>query len=95
MWLLARMLETLPSELVGAASGAFNTSRQLGGAIGVALFGILLGAGGHLGTGFTECMVVSIICIAVSTVLTAGLMGRSGRDANRGDAELVACGKQF
>lgn len=75
----ARMLESLPKDLSGAASGSFNTSRQLGGAIGVALFGSLLGSSNHIEAGFTECLVASLICIAVSTALTLILLRGSRR----------------
>jgi MFS transporter, DHA2 family, methylenomycin A resistance protein len=78
----ARMLESLPQDLAGAASGAFNTSRQLGGAIGVALFGTLLGSNTHLNTGFTACLIVSLVCMAVSTALTLTLLGGTSRHVN-------------
>ncbi len=38
-------IRTVPTELVGAASGVFNTTRQLGGAVGSAATGALLQAG--------------------------------------------------
>lgn len=79
----ARMLESLPQDLSGAASGSFNTSRQLGGAIGVALFGGLLGSSTHLKAGFTACLVASLICIAISTALTLILLGGSRRCTNQ------------
>lgn len=76
----SRMLESLPQDLSGAASASFNTSRQLGGAIGVAFFGALLGPNAHLMTGFIKCSAVSFICIAVSTLLTRILLrGSRGR----------------
>jgi DHA2 family methylenomycin A resistance protein-like MFS transporter len=39
------VIESAPSERAGMASGVVNTSRQVGGVIGVALLGAL--AGGH------------------------------------------------
>lgn len=39
----------LPSELVGAASGIFNTTRQVGYALGIAAAGLLLQAGSDSG----------------------------------------------
>lgn len=77
-----RMLESLPQDLSGAASGAFNTSRQLGGAIGVALFGTLLGPSAHLTAGFTECLVASFFCLVISAALTRFLMGGSRPRSN-------------
>jgi DHA2 family methylenomycin A resistance protein-like MFS transporter len=79
----ARMLESLPQDLTGAASGSFNTCRQLGGAIGVAFFGTLLGSSSPINTGFTTCLTVSLVCIAVSSVLTLTLLGGTRRHAKQ------------
>jgi DHA2 family methylenomycin A resistance protein-like MFS transporter len=40
-----RLLTGVPPDLAGVASGAFNASRQVGAAIGVALFGAVLSGG--------------------------------------------------
>jgi len=40
--LMALLLDSVPGERAGRASGVFNTSRQLGGALAVAVFGALL-----------------------------------------------------
>ena len=62
--------------LHGAASAAFNTSRQVGGAIGVATFGPLLGTAHNLGTGFITCVIVasasSTIALLVTTLAAVG-----------------------
>ncbi|MEU4291301.1 MFS transporter [Kribbella sp. NPDC026596] len=62
--------------LHGAASAAFNTSRQVGGAIGVATFGPLLGTAHSLGTGFITCVIVasasSTIALLVTTLAAVG-----------------------
>jgi MFS transporter, DHA2 family, methylenomycin A resistance protein len=57
--------------LHGAASAAFNTSRQVGAAIGVATFGPLLGATHDLGDGFVTCLVVGAAATAAALLLTA------------------------
>ncbi|GAA5175036.1 MFS transporter [Pseudonocardia eucalypti] len=57
--------------LHGAASAAFNTSRQIGAAIGVAAFGPLLGTAHALGGGFILCVLVAAAATAVALVLTA------------------------
>jgi sugar phosphate permease len=36
------LLNAVPQHLAGTASGVFNTSRQIGGALAVAVFGALL-----------------------------------------------------
>src|SRR3989440_7964739 len=40
--LTAVLLNTVPAHRAGTASGVFNTSRQVGGALSVAVFGALL-----------------------------------------------------
>jgi DHA2 family methylenomycin A resistance protein-like MFS transporter len=57
--------------LHGAASALFNTSRQVGGAIGIATFGPLLGTTQDLRNGFIACVVVGAAAIAVALVLTS------------------------
>jgi DHA2 family methylenomycin A resistance protein-like MFS transporter len=57
--------------LHGAASAAFNASRQVGAAIGVATFGPLLGTAHDLGDGF-------VVCVIVGAVATAGALALTG-----------------
>jgi DHA2 family methylenomycin A resistance protein-like MFS transporter len=56
--------------LHGAASAAFNTSRQIGAAIGVATFGPLLGARHNLTDGFITCAILAAVATAVALLLT-------------------------
>jgi hypothetical protein len=39
---IAVLLNSVPTQQTGAASGILNTSRQIGGALAIALFGALL-----------------------------------------------------
>ncbi|GAA3103684.1 DHA2 family methylenomycin A resistance protein-like MFS transporter [Kribbella aluminosa] len=55
----AQSIAAVEPALHGAASAAFNTSRQIGGAIGVATFGPLLGTAHDLGSGFVTCAIVA------------------------------------
>ena len=57
--------------LHGAASAVFNTSRQIGAAIGIAAFGPLLGATHNLRDGFVTCLIVGAAATAVALSLTA------------------------
>ncbi|MET8276623.1 hypothetical protein [Streptomyces sp. NPDC005096] len=57
--------------LHGAASAVFNTSRQIGAAIGVAAFGPLLGSTHNLRVGFITCVVVGAGATAVALLLAA------------------------
>jgi DHA2 family methylenomycin A resistance protein-like MFS transporter len=72
----AQSLAAVEPALHGAASAAFNTSRQVGAAIGIATFGPLLGDTQDLGDGFITCLVVGCAAAAVALVLTA--LTRSG-----------------
>jgi DHA2 family methylenomycin A resistance protein-like MFS transporter len=56
--------------LHGAASAAFNTARQVGGAIGIAVFGPLLGTAHDLTTGFITCVLVTVAATALALLLT-------------------------
>lgn len=56
--------------LHGAASGGFNTARQIGAAIGIATFGPLLGTTTDLGSGFVACVLVGAAATAVALLLT-------------------------
>jgi DHA2 family methylenomycin A resistance protein-like MFS transporter len=56
--------------LHGAASAAFNTSRQIGAAVGVAIFGPLLGTTHSFTTGFVTCVIVASAATTVALFLT-------------------------
>lgn len=63
---MALLLASVPTGQAGTAGGIFNTSRQLGGALAVAIFGALL-AGGS----FRQGMQVSLGLAAAVAVLAA------------------------
>jgi DHA2 family methylenomycin A resistance protein-like MFS transporter len=67
----SQSIEAVEPALHGAASAVFNTSRQVGSAIGVAAFGPLLGATGDLGDGFVTCVAVAAAATAAALMLTA------------------------
>lgn len=67
----AQSIAAVEPPLHGAASAAFNTSRQIGSAIGIATFGPLLGTAGDLGDGFVACAVVGAAAMAAALALTA------------------------
>ncbi|MEU8224148.1 MFS transporter [Kribbella sp. NPDC048915] len=76
----AQSIASVEPGLHGAASAAFNTSRQIGGAIGVATFGPLLGAAHELGGGFVSCALVAA---------GASVLGLGVAVVGRGTARLV------
>jgi DHA2 family methylenomycin A resistance protein-like MFS transporter len=67
----AQSIAAVTPALHGAASAVFNTSRQVGAAIGVAAFGPLLGTTHELGNGFIACVAVGAAATALALVLTA------------------------
>jgi len=67
----AQSIAAVEPPLHGAASAAFNTSRQIGGAIGVATFGPLLGSAHNLTSGFVTGVVVAAAA-SVIALLPAG-----------------------
>ena len=69
-------LAAVTPALHGAASAVFNAARQVGGAVGVATFGPLLGAIDQLRDGFVVCMLLG--CAATVVALALSLAGRSG-----------------
>ncbi|KPI05901.1 major facilitator superfamily MFS_1 [Actinobacteria bacterium OK074] len=74
----SRSIAAVQPALHGAASAVFNTSRQIGAAIGVAAFGPLLGATHNLREGFTTCVLIGAAATAVALLLTA-LTARTAR----------------
>ena len=67
----SRSIAAVQPALHGAASAAFNTSRQVGAAIGIATFGPLLGATHNLRDGFITCVTVAAAATAFALLLTA------------------------
>jgi MFS transporter, DHA2 family, methylenomycin A resistance protein len=70
--IIALVMDHVPEERAGTASGVINTARQVGGSLGVAIYGALLAgndfmAGLHVGLGTTA--VVLLILVAASLPL--------------------------
>ena len=63
---MGRLLSHVPDDQAGTASGIFNTSRQVGGALGVAVFGALLGHGS-----FHDGMQASLLLAALVATTAA------------------------
>jgi MFS transporter, DHA2 family, methylenomycin A resistance protein len=69
--------------LHGAASAAFNASRQVGGAVGIAAFGPLLGTAHSLRDGFITCVIVASAAAAAALLLTLAVHARGHQPRRR------------
>ena len=65
----ALLLDNVPADLAGTASGTLNASRQFGGAVAVALFGVLVADHGS----FLRGLRVSLLIAALTVLATTGL----------------------
>ena len=94
----AVLLESVPAHRSGIASGVFNTSRQLGSALAVAVFGALLARRAHIEHGLRESLLIAAafaLLAAVANLFTAPpahhpeppLLPRSSHEAH--PAQLV------
>ena len=70
----ALAMEAAPRERIGLASGVQNAARQAGGALGVALLGTFLTAGG----GLSLHLPLAVVCAAYLLALGLTLVGRGG-----------------
>jgi DHA2 family methylenomycin A resistance protein-like MFS transporter len=68
----ALLLDSVPPHRSGMASAMFNTSRQIGGALAVAVFGALLADRAHLLPGLRES--VAIAAVLAFTAAAANLL---------------------
>ena len=70
------LLNSIPGHQAGTASGVFNTSRQVGGALAVAVFGALLANRGTFTQGLrTSLLLAAVVALAAAA---ASLLLRPG-----------------
>lgn len=62
----AVLLESVPAHRSGIASGVFNTSRQVGSALAVAVFGALLSHRAHVGHGLRESLLIAATVVLLA-----------------------------
>lgn len=73
----AQSITDVKTGLHGAASSAFNTSRQIGSAIGVAVVGPLLGSAHAISSGFVNCLILgAAVTMAALAITGAAHRGR-------------------
>lgn len=76
--IIAIVMDNIPAQRAGTASGVVNTARQVGGALGVAIFGAVLATGGFmdgLRTSLGWTAVVLVLLVIASLTLRHGQRG--------------------
>ncbi|WP_243983248.1 MFS transporter [Streptomyces sp. NEAU-YJ-81] len=68
--LTALLLEKVPAERAGVASGVLNAARQLGGALAVAVFGALVADRSGFVSGLHTSLLIAAATVAVSVIAT-------------------------
>ncbi|MGH7861902.1 MAG: MFS transporter, partial [Candidatus Dormibacteraceae bacterium] len=73
----ALLVDSVPGTLVGTASGVLNTSRQLGGALAVAIFGALIAQRATFLHGLQVSLMIAVLLLLATMAATLAL--RSAR----------------
>ena len=77
---MALLLQAVPARRAGVASGVFNTSRQIGGALAVAVFGALLASRATFVHGLRVSLLIAAAVVLVAAAVSTRLLpARSGR----------------
>jgi MFS family permease len=79
----AVLLASVPAHLAGTASGVYNTSRQLGGALAVALFGALVGGSATFSAGMRTSLLIAAAVAMAAAAASFGLQSPSAARALR------------
>jgi MFS transporter, DHA2 family, methylenomycin A resistance protein len=74
---MALLLRAVPPRRAGLASGVFNTSRQIGGALAIAVFGALLASPETFLHGLRVSLIIAAV-IALAAAAVSVLLSRSG-----------------
>ncbi|RUS48916.1 MFS transporter [Cohnella sp. AR92] len=77
--LIPAVVSSVPKEQAGIASGALNSSRQLGAVLGVALLGTIASSSDSFIAGLHAALVVASILLLAGGILSLLRLGRSGR----------------
>jgi MFS transporter, DHA2 family, methylenomycin A resistance protein len=83
------VLDSLESSQSGLASGILNTARQVGGVIGVALLGAIMGEPvTSTGARAAEFVAAGVFCLAGGVALAASIGGRSTEQPQTDNSKL-------
>jgi MFS transporter, DHA2 family, methylenomycin A resistance protein len=74
--MISAVISAVPKQHVGAASGALNSSRQLGAALGIALLGPLLKSSTSFVGGMRVSFVVTTVVLLAGSLLSLLLIGK-------------------
>jgi sugar phosphate permease len=66
--MMGALLNSVPDYRAGTASGVFNTSRQIGGALAVAVFGALLADQATFLQGLRTSLLIAAVVALAATV---------------------------
>ncbi|MGH3804575.1 MAG: hypothetical protein ACRDTD_31430, partial [Pseudonocardiaceae bacterium] len=73
------VMESSPANRAGAASGTINTARQVGGVIGVALLGAMVGESGFSLPGLRAALLLAGLAFGIGALLAASTVVFSRR----------------
>jgi DHA2 family methylenomycin A resistance protein-like MFS transporter len=73
------VLEGVPAERAGTASAVFNTFRQVGGAVAIAVFGALVADPGTFTAGLRTSLVVAATLLTATALLSTRIRPRDER----------------
>jgi sugar phosphate permease len=76
----AVLLESVPADRSGVASAVFNTSRQIGGALAVAVFGALVANRAHFLPGLRESLMIAAVVAFTAAAANLWPNRQPGRD---------------
>lgn len=74
--LMAGVIAAAPKELTGTVSGALNSGRQVGAALGVALFAAVLGSSGSFVSGMLISLIAAAVVLAAGCIVSFCYIGR-------------------
>jgi MFS transporter, DHA2 family, methylenomycin A resistance protein len=74
----ALIFDSAPAALAGTASGVLNTFRQLGGSLGVAVFGAVVDASASFTDGLRADFTATAVLIGIAALLSLALRGGRG-----------------
>jgi sugar phosphate permease len=77
---MALLLQAVPARRAGVASGLFNTSRQVGGALAVAVFGVLLASRSTFVPGMRDSLLIAA-AVALAAAGVSLLIRPARRDS--------------